>query len=56
MTEKDREILTPQFAHPRIPHDILFCMGGFRYGKLMDCVEAYDIRADRWIKVSSTCM
>jgi hypothetical protein len=54
MTEKDREILTPGFARPRIPAEILFCIGGNRDGIPADYFEAYDVRADRWVKVSST--
>jgi hypothetical protein len=52
ITKVDREFLTPQFAQPRIPHDILFAIGGFGAGCFPDCVEAYDVRADRWNKVS----
>jgi kelch-like protein 10 len=54
MTGKDREILTPEFARSRIPPDILFCFGGNRDGNPTNCFEAYDVRADRWVKVSST--
>jgi hypothetical protein len=49
----DRDFLTPGFAQPRIPHDILFAIGGVGDGSLADCIEAYDVRADWWIKVSS---
>jgi hypothetical protein len=56
ITEEGREFLTPGFAHPRIPHDILFAIGGFCDGNCTDCVEVYDVRADRWTKVSSTQM
>jgi kelch-like protein 10 len=53
MTKKGREFLTPEFARPRIPLDILFAIGGDE-GNHMDFIEAYDARADRWTKVSST--
>jgi hypothetical protein len=56
VTEEDGEFPTPEFACPRIPHDILFAIGGYRAGNFMDCVETYDVRADRWIEVSSTQM
>jgi kelch-like protein 10 len=56
MPEEERNFLTPEFAQPRIPHDIIFAIGGYRDGNFTDCVEAYDIRADRWITVSSTQM
>jgi kelch-like protein 10 len=56
MTEEDRAFLTPEFARQRIPHDILFVIGGYRAGHYLNCVEAYDVRADQWIEVSSTQM
>jgi hypothetical protein len=54
MREKGREILTPEFAQPRIPHDILFATGGHGEGNCMNFIEAYDVRANVWIKVSIT--
>jgi hypothetical protein len=56
MTKKGSEFLTPVFAQPRIPLDIIFAIGGFGNGNRMDYIEAYDVRADRWTKVSSTLM
>ncbi|XP_021934201.1 kelch-like protein 10 [Zootermopsis nevadensis] len=47
----DKEFLTPKFASPRIPHDILFVIGGWTAGTIADSIETYDTRADRWIKV-----
>jgi kelch-like protein 10 len=56
-TEEGREFLTPEFARPRMPQDILFAIGGYLGGLgFTACVEAYDVRADWWIKVSSTQM
>jgi kelch-like protein 10 len=52
--EEGREFLTPEFARPRIPHDIIFAIGGFRGGNVTACVEAYDVRADRWTEVSTS--
>ncbi|XP_021923758.1 kelch-like protein 10, partial [Zootermopsis nevadensis] len=53
---EDKEFVTPRIAYPRIPQDILFAIGGFRYGSpeyeiersLSDVIEAYDTRAGRW--------
>ncbi|XP_021914416.1 kelch-like protein 10 [Zootermopsis nevadensis] len=53
---EDKEFVTPRIAYPRIPQDILFAIGGYRYGSpeyeiersLSDVIEAYDTRADRW--------
>jgi kelch-like protein 10 len=56
MTEEDRMFLTPEFARQRIPHDILFVIGGYHDGNCTDSVEVYDVRADQWIEVSSTQM
>jgi kelch-like protein 10 len=55
-TEEDRQFPTPYFARPRIPHDILFAIGGYRAGSYIDYIEAYDVRADRWITVSGAQM
>ncbi|XP_077978828.1 kelch-like protein 10 [Glandiceps talaboti] len=35
-------------ARPRIPHDILFSIGGWSGGNPTNVVESYDTRADRW--------
>jgi hypothetical protein len=52
MIEEGREFLTPEFSRPRIPHDILLVIGGCDAENLADCIEAYDVRADWWNKVS----
>jgi kelch-like protein 10 len=54
MPNEGREFLTPEFFRPRIPHDIIFVVGGYRAGNYMECVETYDVRADQWIQVNST--
>jgi kelch-like protein 10 len=54
MWKTGKDILTPEFAQPRIPHDILFVIEGSRCKDLTACVEVYDVRADLWIMVSST--
>jgi kelch-like protein 10 len=56
MTKEGRQFLTPEFAQPRFPNDILFAIGGHRDGNCTNCIEAYDVRADRWITVSSPQM
>jgi hypothetical protein len=56
MPEEGREFLTPEFARPRIPLDILFVIWGYRDTNHTDCFEAYDVRADRWIQVSGIQM
>ncbi|XP_021929987.1 kelch-like protein 10 isoform X2 [Zootermopsis nevadensis] len=49
----DGEFLTPRFAIPRIPHDILFVIGGWDSTgeNIVNCIETYSTRADRWLKM-----
>jgi hypothetical protein len=54
ITKEDKEIPTPEIAHPRIPHEILFAIGGCSGEDHMNCIERYLTRADRCIKVSCT--
>lgn len=49
----DENFVTPTIAIPRLSHDVLFAIGGFYNGSPINLVEAYDTRADRWIKVNS---
>jgi kelch-like protein 10 len=56
MMKEGREFLTPQFAQQRIPLDVLFAVGGCGAENYTDFIEAYDVRADRWIKVRNTRM
>ncbi|KDQ71528.1 Kelch-like protein 10 [Zootermopsis nevadensis] len=49
-----KEFVTPKFAYPRIPQDILFAVGGYADDDPTDVIEAYDARADRWSVVSCT--
>ncbi|XP_067949053.1 kelch-like protein 10 [Watersipora subatra] len=37
-------------ARPRIPHEILFAIGGWSGGSPTNVMETYDTRADRWIE------
>lgn len=39
---------TPKMALPRLPHDIIFAIGGWSGGQAVASVEVYDTRADRW--------
>jgi kelch-like protein 10 len=40
-----------QFALPRIPHEILFAIGGRGEYSAINCIQLYDTRANRWVKV-----
>lgn len=51
ITQKDGEVPTPKIARPRIPHEILFAIGGWSGGSSTNFIETYDTRADRWVKV-----
>ncbi|XP_026463308.1 kelch-like protein 10 [Ctenocephalides felis] len=51
MTTRDGEILTPGIALPRVPHEILFAIGGWSGGSPTNYIETYDTRADRWVRV-----
>ncbi|CAG7819407.1 unnamed protein product [Allacma fusca] len=51
ITERDGEIPTPSIARPRIPHEVLFAIGGWSGGSPTSFIETYDTRADRWIRV-----
>jgi kelch-like protein 10 len=51
MTQRDGEAPTPDFVRPRIPHDILFAIGGWRGHSPTNDFEAYDTRTDRWVEV-----
>jgi len=51
ITERDGEIPTPSIARPRIPHEVLFAIGGWSGGSPTNYIETYDTRADRWIRV-----
>jgi len=51
ITQKDGEVPTPEIARPRVPHEILFAIGGWSGGSPTNYIETYDTRADRWIPV-----
>lgn len=47
---EDREIDTTNIlGRPRIPHEMLFAVGGWSGGIPTNAIETYDTRADRWI-------
>lgn len=52
ISNSDKEFLTPLLAIPRLPHEVIFTIGGWFDGGPRSMIEAYDTRADRWIKVS----
>lgn len=43
--------MTPELARPRLPHEVLFVIGGWSGGNPTNRIETYDSRADRWINV-----
>lgn len=42
---------TPALAVPRIPHEVIFAIGGWSEGVPQKLIETYDTRADRWNRV-----
>ena len=47
---KDVDLTNP-IARPRVPHEIMFVIGGWSGGSPTNVIETYDTRADRWITV-----
>ena len=39
-------------SRPRLPHNILLAIGGWSGGSPTNAIEAYDTKADRWVKVA----
>ncbi|XP_052281875.1 kelch-like protein 10 [Dreissena polymorpha] len=39
------------FNRPRVPHEVLFAVGGWSGGSPTNLVETYDTRTDKWISV-----
>ncbi|XP_050419085.1 kelch-like protein 10 [Patella vulgata] len=50
--EKEVDLNNP-LAKPRVPHEILFVIGGWSGGSPTNMMETYDTRADRWIVCDS---
>ncbi|KAK8786871.1 hypothetical protein V5799_023356 [Amblyomma americanum] len=44
------EVPTPLFVRPRIPHEVMFVIGGWMAGGPTTYIESYDTKADRWIR------
>ncbi|XP_047465283.1 kelch-like protein 10 [Mugil cephalus] len=42
------------FSRPRLPNSILLAIGGWSGGDPTNGMEAYDVRADRWINVTNS--
>lgn len=36
---------------PRLPHEVIFAIGGWSGGTSKGCIETYDTRADRWVNI-----
>lgn len=51
ISHRDGEVPTPEIARPRVPHEVLFALGGWSGGSPTNYMETYDTRADRWVKV-----
>ncbi|XP_052248036.1 kelch-like protein 10 [Dreissena polymorpha] len=48
--EEDKAVdLTSPLARPRVPHELLFVVGGWSGGSPTNIVETYDTRADKWV-------
>jgi kelch-like protein 10 len=43
----------PDFCRPRIPHDVIFSLGGWTKDGFTNDVETYDMRTCRWIKAEN---
>ena len=56
MDESKELDLSHPLARPRIPHDVLFVIGGWSGGSPTNVIETYDTRADRWVMCDSTDM
>ncbi|XP_058116354.1 kelch-like protein 10 [Anopheles ziemanni] len=50
-TKAMKEMKTPAMATPRLPHEVIFTVGGWGEGQSQSIIETYDTRADRWIRV-----
>lgn len=51
MSSKSNEFVTPALAVPRLPHEVIFAIGGWSEGAPQAVVESYDTRADRWVRL-----
>lgn len=46
-----KQLTTPPLAMPRLPHEVIFAIGGWSGGTSKGCIETYDTRADRWVNI-----
>ena len=46
--------LSHPLARPRVPHEVMFAVGGWSGGSPTNVIETYDTRADRWITIETT--
>jgi len=44
--------VTSPYIRPRLPHEILFAVGGWSGGSPTNCIETYDCRAETWVNLS----
>ena len=51
MSNKSNDLTTPALAIPRLPHEVIFAIGGWSEGAPQSVVESYDTRADRWVRI-----
>jgi len=51
-TEREVDLSHP-LSRPRVPHEVMFVIGGWSGGAPTAVCETYDTRADRWIIASS---
>ncbi|KAL9924242.1 kelch-like protein 10 [Glossina fuscipes] len=51
MNPASGELTTPPLAMPRLPHEVIFAIGGWSGGTSKGCIETYDTRADRWVNI-----
>ncbi|XP_037959800.1 kelch-like protein 10 isoform X2 [Teleopsis dalmanni] len=47
------EVATPPLAMPRLPHEVIFAIGGWSGGASKGSIETYDTRADRWVVINA---
>ncbi|CRL02759.1 CLUMA_CG015753, isoform A, partial [Clunio marinus] len=48
---KSSEMKMPAIAVPRLPHEVIFAIGGWSEGAPQSVIETYDTRADRWVRI-----
>lgn len=53
MNSNAGELVTPPLALPRLPHEVIFAIGGWSEGLPQSHMETYDTRADRWVRISA---